>query len=201
MSARPQVTGEMVMAGGAVVVGMVCLVNAVASFNGFGTLGVVVLLGAGVAVLAVVGGASSGRFSGGRYVSVQGHAHGSGSSSALRRKIARHEAGHAVAARAVGGSVISATLYAGESGGLVQARLPGDPKAALIFLHAGQAAVSSSEGAGADNDLFRKVAREVPSKDRGRVSAEAKREARRIASSRSGEINSYARKLDERGRL
>lgn len=136
---------------------------------------------------------------GGRYVAVHGHAHGT--SSNYRRKIAKHEAGHAIAAKAVGGSVLSATLYAGEGGGLVQARLPNDPKAALIFLHAGQAAVNSSEGASADNDEFRKVLREVPSKDRSRVKAEAKREARRIVSSRSGEISSYARKLDERGRL
>ena len=171
-------------------------------FSGFDSLGIGVLL-VGVAIMGMllVKTGVTGQLAGGRYVSVQGHAHGSGSSTALRQKIAKHEGGHAAAAKAVGGSVISATLYAGQSGGLVQARLPGDPKAALIFLHAGQAAVNSSEGSSADNDAFRKVLREVPSKDRSRVASEAKREARRIVNSRSGEIRSYARKLDEKGSL
>ncbi|MHA6623905.1 hypothetical protein ACU61A_00715 [Pseudonocardia sichuanensis] len=136
----------------------------------------------------------------GRYVKVHGHAHGA-TGSRLRRKIAKHEAGHAVAARALGGRVLSAVVYDGDRGGLVHARLPGEPQAAVTFLLAGQYAVNSSEGAGADNDAIRKVLREVPSKDRAQVKAHAKKHARRIVSSRSGEIRRDARTLDEKGRL
>lgn len=134
----------------------------------------------------------------GRYVAVQGHAHGSG--SGLRRKIAKHEAGHAIAAKALGGSVVSAQLFDGNRGGVVRAQLP-NARAHAAFLLAGQYAVNSSEGASADNAALRQVLREFPSNERGRVRSEAKREARRIVSNRSGEIRSYARKLDERGRL
>lgn len=136
----------------------------------------------------------------GRYVQVHGHAHGA-TGSRLRRKIAKHEAGHAVAARALGGRVVSAVVYDGGQGGLVQARLPSEPQAAVTFLLAGQYAVNSSEGAGADNDLIRKVLREVPSRDRAQVKTDAKKHARRIVSSRRGEIRRDARQLDEKGRL
>lgn len=135
----------------------------------------------------------------GRYISVHGHAHGAGSGT--RRKIAKHEAGHAVAAEALGGQVVSAEIYDGDRGGLVQAHLPGDPKTAVAFLLAGQYAVNSSEGASGDNDAIRKVLLEVPSRERGQVKSQAKREARRIVSSQAGEIRRVAAALDEKGRL
>jgi hypothetical protein len=130
---------------------------------------------------------------------VRGHAHGTGSN--LRRKIAKHEAGHAVAAEAVGGRVLSAEVFDGEQGGLVRARIPNTPLARATFLIAGQVAVNSAEGAGADNDEIRRVLRDVPGRERGQVKAQAKRDARRIVSAHSGAVRRYTRTLNEKGRL
>jgi hypothetical protein len=130
---------------------------------------------------------------------VRGHVHGTGSN--LRRKIAKHEAGHAVAAEAVGGRVLSAEVFDGEAGGLVRARIPNTPLARATFLIAGQVAVNSAEGASADNDEIRRVLREVPGRERSQVKAQAKRDARRIVSAHSGAVRRYTRTLNEKGRL
>lgn len=163
-------------------------------FTGLAPLGagLAALAAAGVLTLAL-GGRSSGRFAGGRSVSVHGHAHGP-------RAVHKHEAGHAVAARALGGSVISAEVY-DNGGGLVQAYIPSGPLPAATFLYAGQIAAGTTAGAGADNDLIRRELRELPSAERDRVRAQARRDARRIVNSRSGEIRRDAARLNERGRL
>ena len=74
---------------------------------------------------AVVGGGSPRRSRGG---GPGGHAHGD------RRLIARHEAGHVAAARAVGGRVVSAE--ASDREGLVRAVVP-NVQASVTFLRAG----------------------------------------------------------------
>lgn len=153
-----------------------------------GLLSVLVL---GALIWRVLPGSKSGTPAGARYVS--GHAHG------LRKFIAKHEGGHAAAAKAVGGRVTSAWMTDDE--GLVTARIPDDPVKVIAFLRSGRESVGSGRGCSADDDAIRKELRRVPSKDRARVKREGLRLARRIVSSRSGEIRSYARKLEDKGRL
>lgn len=151
-----------------------------------------------LAAKAKLGG--GGNLAGGRYVQVRGHVHGRG--SGLRRLIAKHEAGHAVAARALGGQVLSATVSPTGDAGLVQARFhENDPVKVIAFLKAGQYAVGTSSGAGADDAAIRAELRTVPREDRSRVRREAERTARRIVSSRSGEIRRDAARLNEKGAL
>lgn len=150
----------------------------------------------GIAVWAFGSGGSP-RAAMGRSVQVRGHAHTHPGGSAHRA--ARHEAGHAAAARGVGGKVRSARVFT-DGTGLVQATVP-NARAAVIFLLAGQIAHGSSEGASADNAAVKKTLREFPAKERSAVLADAKTEARRIVRQRSGEIARDTRKLNERGRL
>lgn len=142
------------------------------------------------------GAATSGRASAGRMVAVRAHSHGGG-----RATIARHEAGHAVAARALGGRVRSAEMD--DHSGLVQAVLPtDDPGAAITFLRAGQYAAGTNRGAGADDDEVRRILRkEVPAVDRAAVRKAAERRARQIVRSRKGQIRRDAKTLGEKGRL
>lgn len=128
---------------------------------------------------------------GARYVS--GHSHG------LRKFIAKHEGGHVVAAKAVGGRVTSAWMTDDE--GLVQARIPDEPVKVVAFLAAGRAAVNSGRGCSADDAEIRKELRRVPSRDRAQVKRDGLRLARRITSSRSGEVKRFADRLIEKGRL
>jgi hypothetical protein len=136
-------------------------------------------------------GTSSPALAGGRYVT--GHAHGE------RKQVAKHEAGHAVAAKAVGGYVKSAWMT--DDQGLVHARMPNDPVKRVAFYAAGRAAVSSGRGCSDDDAAIRGVLGEVPSKHRGQVKREGIRLARQIVSSRRGEIRRYAARLNEKGRL
>jgi hypothetical protein len=124
---------------------------------------------------------------------VTGHGHGA------RKFIARHEGGHAVAAKAVGGRVTSAWMT--DSEGAVSARIPNDPTSRVAFAAAGRYAVGSGRGCSDDDAAIRRILREVPSKQRGQVRRDGIRLARRITSSRSGEIKAYARKLESKGRL
>lgn len=126
---------------------------------------------------------------------VKMHGHGVGG----RALIARHEAGHAVAAKALGGRVESAVMT--DHGGLVRARIPAGPLSAVTFLLAGQIAAGTTEGAGGDNDLVRKELRAVPGSERGQVRRDAAAAASRIVSSHGGAITAYARKLNDKGRL
>lgn len=173
-----------------------------AATRGAGAAGGVVVLVA-VAFVAMGGGragGSVGRSTGGRSVSVHAHAHGGG--PGVRRRIARHEAGHAAAARALGGRVNSATVDADNRGGLVQATLPTqDSQAAITFWLAGQRALRSTEGAGADNGLIRRELRQVPHSDRGQVMRDARRHADQIVRQNAGRIRRDANRLDREGRL
>jgi hypothetical protein len=153
---------------------------------------VLLLVAVGVAAVLWVGsGAKGAAPAGARYVS--GHAHG------LRNFIAKHEGGHAAAAKAVGGRVESAWMTDDE--GLVMARIPDDPVKVVAFLAAGRAAVNSGRGCSADDAAIRQELRRVPSKERGQVKREGLRLARRIVSSRSGEIRRFANQLNEKGQL
>lgn len=151
----------------------------------------------GLLVLALIGawllaGKSGPALAGGRFVT--GHGHGT------RKLISRHEGGHAVAAKALGGRVRYAWLT--DDSGYVAATLPdSDQTKAVAFLAAGRHAVGTSRGCSADDAAIRKVLREVPSKQRAQVKRDGIRLAKRITSSRAGEIRRYARKLDEKGRL
>lgn len=165
-----------------------------AGVNGYLALGLIVLA---VWCLCSGSGASTGRSAGGRSVTVRGHAHvhkGGGP-----HRASRHEAGHAAAARGVGGKVRSARVFS-DGTGLVNATVP-DARSAITFLLAGQIANGSTEGAGADNALVRRTLREFPARERSSVLAGATQEARRIVRQRSGQIDRDARTLDRRGRL
>jgi hypothetical protein len=136
-------------------------------------------------------GGSSPALAGGRYVA--GHAHGE------RKLISRHEAGHAVVARAVGGRVRSATMT--DNDGLVRARIPDDPVKVVAFLAAGRYAAGTGRGCSADYAAIRKELRGVPSKHRGQVKCDGLRLARRTVAARSGEIRRSAARLSQHGRL
>lgn len=154
---------------------------------------------AGAALLAVIGGLlvltvarpAVGRVVGGRAVDVTGHAHGPG-------LIEVHEAGHVAAARALGGRVRSAEVWAG--GGLVRAVLPdSSPQTAVTFLLAGKRAAGTSTGASADDAEIRRELRGVP--NAGAVYRAADSRARSIVSSRRGQIERDAATLKARRRL
>jgi hypothetical protein len=162
------------------------------ALDGLGPALLLVLLAA-VAVWAL-----GGRSTAGRSVAVRGHAHGSGA----LQEVATHEAGHAVAARALGGRVRSATVSADGRSGLVRATLPTQSsQAAITFWAAGRIAAGTSRGASADDDLIRRELRTVPSAERGRMRRAAERDAARIVSRSAGPIRRDAARLIERRRL
>lgn len=147
-----------------------------------------------IAWLCMYGGkrpSSSGRAAMGR--SVQVHGHGSD-----RPTIAVHEAGHAVAARKVGGKVLSATMTDHE--GLVRAEVP-DERAAVAFLYAGQYAAGTRRGAHGDEAAIRAELKRLPANERAAAHKAAKADARRIVSRHRGEIRRDAAVLNDRGRL
>lgn len=134
----------------------------------------------------------------GRSVSVRGHAHGSGA----RQEVATHEAGHAVAAKALGGRVRSATVSADGRSGLVRATLPDSrPETAIAFWRAGAIAAGTSRGASADDALIRRELRTVPAGQRAQVRRDAERQARRIVTRHRAQIRRDATHLDQKGRL
>ena len=125
-----------------------------------------------------------------------GHVH-----SGRRGLVARHEAGHYVVARKVGGRVHSADLTSGATpSGLVQATVP-DARASITFLMAGRAAAGTRSGCSADDAEVRRTLREFPSAERGQVRRECERDARRIVSSSRGEIRRIASRLEQEGTL
>lgn len=156
---------------------------------GSSAAGVLVLGGAAVAIWALAGRRPAGRLAGGR--AVMSHGHGT------QRIISRHEAGHAAAARALGGRVRSMRMW--KDGGEVQATLPtSDPQAAITFWRAGRYAAGTGAGCSADDGFVRRELRDVPRADRARVRRDADRDARRIVRQRAGEIRrTAARLLDE----
>lgn len=166
-------------------------------FTGFGPL-VAGLRVIGVAALVLAGLTVAARWGGGRSSTRGGVAHVHGGQ---REEIARHEAGHAVAARAVGGRVTSARIYHGDRGGLVQARLPEGPLPAVTFLLAGQVAAGTTRGAGADNAAIRRELRGMPGPDARRIRRQATRDAHRILARHSGALHRDAATLTRKGHL
>lgn len=152
--------------------------------------GSLVAVAVGAAALAAIGWMSSG------WRRLHGHGHGGD-----RPTIARHEAGHAAAARAVGGRVTSAVMYGGERGGLVQARIPDGPLPAVTFLMAGEIAAGTSRGTAGDRVAIRKELRGLSGSEAARVRRTATRDAHRIVRRASGRIESDARTLERKGRL
>lgn len=157
-------------------------------------------LRAGAVVLVAVGAVAAAwwllsRTSAGRVA--YGHGHGGD-----RPTIARHEAGHAAAARALGGTVRSAVMHPGNRGGMVHVTLPnGDAQAAITFWMAGEIAAGTSRGASDDRHLIRKELRGLNRSEAARVRSAATRDARRIVSRASGRIARDAATLDRTGRL
>ncbi|MBP2370678.1 hypothetical protein [Pseudonocardia parietis] len=145
----------------------------------------------GLGCIAITVWALAGRTRGGRAASgraVMGHGHGT------QRLISRHEAGHAAAARALGGRVRSMRMW--KDGGMVQATLPtSDPQAAITFWRAGRHAAGTGTGCGADDDLVRRELRSVPRADRARVRRDADRDARRIVRRHASEIRRDAARM------
>jgi hypothetical protein len=131
---------------------------------------------------------------------VTGHVHGG-----RRSVVARHEAGHVVAARAVGGRVRSADIHT-DGGGLVTWEMTAQPldeevRSNITFLRAGQYAAGTGEGCRPDQRSVTRQVRRLPSSERAAALRDGEREARRIVSGRRGEIRRIARHLDERGSL
>lgn len=140
------------------------------------------------------------RSRGGRVSVVAGHIHGG-----TRHRTARHEAGHWVAAKAVGGRPTSATIHNNGGGFVSWTGTRGSDRqqvvAAVAFLDAGRRALGSSEGCSGDKDSIRATLRYLPSAERSAARREGEAWARRIVSSRSGEIRRVASRLDQHGRL
>lgn len=125
---------------------------------------------------------------------VPGHFHGGN-----RRQVARHEAGHYVATKAVGGRVHSAELSDGNRpSGMVWSTLP-NARADIVFLMAGRSAGGSGSGCAGDDQLIARTLREFPARDRGRIRRMCQAEADRIVASRGGEIRRIADRLDRNG--
>ena len=133
-------------------------------------------------------------------LAIGGHLH-----AGTRSTTARHEAGHVVAARAVGGRVKSAQVH-GNGGGLVRwTGIHGSEReqvvANIAFLRAGRYAAGTGEGCGGDDESVRKMLKYLPPAERSAALREGEAQGRRIVASRQGEINKVADRLDERGRL
>ena len=164
-------------------------VVAVVGGETLGQLGVTLLVVAAVALWS----AARTRPAHGR--AAAGHAHRGRS----RRAIAEHEARHAVAARAVGGRVASATLKPGRGGGLVRARDIPNAHAHLVFLYA--AGVGNRTGCDHDAAAAREVLREFPRAERAAQRRSAQAEAHRIVRDHAGQIRRAADELERTGRL
>ena len=137
---------------------------------------------------------------GSRTSAVVGHSHGD-----ERATIAVHEAGHVVAARAVGGTVTSARMN--DHSGRVKWTAP-DPNSLVTevtqnvaFLRAGEYAAGDDGGCGGDRSSVKQQLRRLPSGQRSVVRRAGEQRARQIVSSRSGEIARVAERLNRRGRL
>lgn len=135
-------------------------------------------------------------FSGGDGREVRGHGH-----AGNRPRSARHEAGHVVVARGLGGRVRSATLEP-DGRGFVDATLPGDdPQSAVAFLVAGQLAAGTRRGAGDDEAAIARELRRVPRSERADVRRAAEAQAARILAAESERVRRDAHRLMRDGRL
>lgn len=187
---RQRWTIEMLAALGCVVLGVVLLGKAAATYNGFGTLlAAGIALGA-VALLVVLRTAFSSI--GGREI---GHSH-----AGPRRAAARHEAGHVVVTRAVGGHVSSAWIR-NDGSGLVRGSLPDNPEKEIAALLAGQLAEGSSVGAGWDNAAINSRLKRLPANQRAGVLSRAKGRARSALFWRGGQVTSIENRLYKNGSL
>ena len=129
-----------------------------------------------------------------------GHAH-----SGTRARVAKHEAGHVVAARRVGGRVKSADVYAGGGGLVTWTGINGSEReqvvANIAFLRAGRYAAGTGAGCSGDDAAVRQMLRYLPTTDRAAAQRAGEAEARRIVSSNRGEIRRIANHLDRKGSL
>lgn len=192
---------QIAAAGGALVLAAILAVRAAQAFNGFATLALVGQLalyaGAAGVVLQVwrVFSVSTGQMSG-AYTTVTGHLHADKPGD-----IELHEGGHAVAARKLGGRVVSAWVSADRTRGLVRALIPNTPEAAVAFLRAGRRAAGTGAGCGADDAAVEAELRTLPREDRSRVFAAGDTKAGSIAFWHSGEIREVATTLRQKGSL
>lgn len=171
-------------------VALVFLTKAALSWPGFGHVVTSLLSGAvGLAVIVFVAWCLC---SGSKSRTVVGHSHGGN-----RRVRATHEAGHYVAAKAVGGYVAGAELT--RHGGVVHAKNLPNAQAQATFLLAGRYAAGTGQGCSGDDDAAAAAINEYPARERARRRAAAERDARRIVNSRRGEIRRIAERLDKNG--
>ncbi|MBN9759863.1 hypothetical protein Ae406Ps2_6343c [Pseudonocardia sp. Ae406_Ps2] len=129
-------------------------------------------------------------------MSVQGHGHGS-----TRALIARHEAGHAIAAQALGGRVVRGTMT--DDSGLVSAVLPGKvgEQGAVTFLLAGERAAGTSRGTSGDRAAIRTELRGLDTRQRREVMHRARKDAARIVRTRRRQIDQVADRMNRTGRF
>jgi hypothetical protein len=203
-----EITGEMVLVALCVILAIWFAIQAITTYTGFDSLGRGLLMVAGAAAVIVIAKAAGPSLASGRYVKHHVHAHAEGGETGeqLRRLIATHEAGHAVAVEDSGGKVLRARVFRGNSGGIVEADLPHGSReevitASVSFLMAGRLAVGTDEGASWDMKAEDRELRRLPHRDRDRVRADATAMAEQALARNSGKLQRYADRLDRRGRL
>lgn len=128
------------------------------------------------------------------YATIRGHTH-----DGPIRRVSIHEGGHADAALRVGGKVLDARVTGNDrhASGYTEVLTPNDPASQIGVYLAGFAAAPGTTSPN-DQHLVDQVLAQVLSPYRGHVL----REGQKIANGgRSGVIQSYAKRLEQRGRL
>lgn len=116
------------------------------------------------------------------------------------RHSARHEGGHAAAARALYGRVTEARLYP-DGSGYVEAYIPDNPHDRMVFALAGAAAVGDDIGAQDDLASVERTSRLVPRGEREAIRRSAERAARNIVRQHAPQIERDAATLLRYGKL
>ncbi|MGH3939740.1 MAG: M50 family metallopeptidase [Pseudonocardiaceae bacterium] len=109
--------------------------------------------------------------------------------------VARHEAGHVAAARALGGSVGTVRLYPDGTGRTYAYGLPADPQSQVTFLVAGEIAAGTAQGAEGDHAEIDKVLSGLAPAEWDRIESAARTQATRIVAERADEIDRDAARL------
>jgi hypothetical protein len=116
------------------------------------------------------------------------------------RETARHEAGHAIVARRLGGYVYKVIIRPDGSGATYIRKMSSLVHEVAVS-YAGEYAAGTSRGCSGDHALTRAYLRMAPNSERARVHREGRALARRMVSRHSGAINSMAKRLLEKGQV
>ena len=127
---------------------------------------------------------------------VTAHVHGG-----TTRDIARHEAGHVVVIKNLGGKVDRAEAH--EDWGFVEGRPPRGAKPVhdIAVAAAGQVAAGTNRGCAWDDSLIEDALRRVPRRERDQTRKDGFDLAAQIIRDRAGEMRRYEKRLYEKGRL